>query len=233
VAPKNLLGLLLLVAAFSPGYVYLRFAERWHTRPARSTLLEGVELVSIGALLSTVVALAVTALGDVTGWLDTGRLFGDPAGYVADQPTRCLVALLVAASAAYALAALAAIAVNALKNRQSAEREQVLPGVTVWQQVLRTGRPEERNSVVLNVELRDGRVLTGLAYSWTANDAENRELALQQTPAGGSILMRKNIGAEPQPVPDKFVVLREADILGVYGSWLAARQSPANTASGE
>ena len=201
-APKNLLGLLLLVAAFSPGYVYLRFAERWHTRPARSTLLEAVELVSIGAVVSTVVTLAVTAIGDLSGWLDTTQLFRDPARYVADHPARCLIALLVAAVAAYGLAAAAALATNAVKNRQSTEREQVIPGVTVWQQMLRTGRPEERNSVVLNVELRDGRILTGLAYSWTAHDEENRELALQQTPAGGPILMRAGIADEPQPVMD-------------------------------
>jgi hypothetical protein len=87
-APKNLLGLLLLVAAFSPGYVYLRFAERWHTRPTRSALLEGVELVSIGALISSLVALAITAIGDITGWLDTNRLFSTPRRYVAEQPMR-------------------------------------------------------------------------------------------------------------------------------------------------
>jgi len=130
------------------------------------------------------------------------HLFRDPARYVADHPARCLIALLVAAVAAYGLAAAAALATNAVKNRQSTEREQVIPGVTVWQQMLRTGRPEERNSVVLNVELRDGRILTGLAYSWTAHDEENRELALQQTPAGGPILMRAGIADEPQPVMD-------------------------------
>ncbi|MDQ1586210.1 MAG: hypothetical protein QOH80_1575 [Actinomycetota bacterium] len=232
-APKNLLGLLLLVAAFSPGYVYLRFAERWHTRPSRSSLLEGVELLSIGALISATVALAAIALGDATGALDTARLFNHPEDYVAAEPIRCLFALLISAVGAYALAALAAHTANVVKKRQSPDREQVTPGVTVWQQTLRTGNPESRNSVVLNVELRDGRILTGLAYSWTAHDAENRELALQQTPAGGPILMREGIDAPPQPIRDMFVLLREDDILGVYGSWLAAVPPPLRASPGE
>jgi hypothetical protein len=219
VAPKDLLGLLLLVAAFSPGYVFLRVAEKRHTRPPRSALLEGVELVSIGALVSTVVALAVIALGERFDALDVPRLVRDPAGYVAAEPVRCLVALLAAVVAAYVVAGLAARVTNARYDYASSDRDQVIPGRTLWQHLMRTG--DTRDAVVLNVELRDGRILTGVAYGWTAQDADNRELALKRH-GTSPMVIRQAVGSPPLPIVDEFVLLRENEILSVYGTRVAA-----------
>lgn len=218
-APKDLLGFLLLVAAFSPGYIYVRIAERRHVRPPRSSLIEGVELVSIGALASSVAALIVIAVGDWTHGLDTTRLFRNAGDYAGMEPVRCLVAVIVVALIAYGLAAGAAAVFNSRTTPSTGER--VVPGGTVWQQLLRTGKAEDRR-VVLNVELRDGRILTGIAHAWTAHDAEHREIAIRRPASGGTMLMREKVGAPLTPIADDFIVLREDDILGLYGR-LAAR----------
>nr|MDQ6947331.1 DUF6338 family protein [Actinomycetota bacterium] len=78
--PGGVVGLLLFVVAVAPGYVYLRVAERFETRPDRSQLLEAAELVVIGAVVTTITALVAVILGavwpglfvDVSAWAKAG-----------------------------------------------------------------------------------------------------------------------------------------------------------------
>lgn len=64
--PSTLLGLLLFLASVSPGYIYLRTYERRSFRDARTGLREVAEIVTVGALATTVASFVMLTVGQLT-----------------------------------------------------------------------------------------------------------------------------------------------------------------------
>lgn len=67
--PTSLVGVLVFLAAFAPGFVWVRVAEARTLRADRSPLFETVELGFVGATAS-LIAAALVGLTDA--WLDLG-----------------------------------------------------------------------------------------------------------------------------------------------------------------
>jgi hypothetical protein len=206
VIPGTALGVVFVVAAFGPGYVYLRVAEQRSDRHERSDLVEAVELAVTGAFASTVALLAVAALADWLGLFDVHVFSLSPHSYFAYHPLRILWLLALVLTVAYGIAFVAA---HILHRQHPAN---IRPG-TAWTQAFRAARSLDSGLLVrATVELRDGRKVEGTLGAHSTEIAENRELLLKAP-------MRVLAGhsAVPESLSDDTMVLREIDILAVSG----------------
>jgi hypothetical protein len=209
--PSTLLGIVVLVVSLGPGYVYVRVAERHEPRPERSQLLEAVEMAVFGAVASTISLTATLILADLTNAIDVSALIERSKTYFADHAVAALCAGLVATLLAYLVAFAAGFA------RHRSKQAAVWPGRTIWLDVLWHKRPTQDHTALTTIELRDGRVLIGMLYGFTAQDAENREIAL-----------RAPLAAKPGPhglfelLRDEFILLREEEVRYVSGKYWAA-----------
>lgn len=211
--PNTPLGLVLFLAALGPGYVYIRIAEQRRPRPDRSGLLEAVELAVIGALASTAALLAVLPIAGLISATSISKLARDPSAYIHANPVTAVgltaVVLAVACALAYALATLV--------HRKDAAN--VRPGGTSWYDAFWANRPGQEDVVIVTLELRDHRKITGKLRSFTVGLEENREIGL-----AAPIATQAGPGSSPALGGDGFVVVREADVLSVSGHYVAGRK---------
>jgi hypothetical protein len=166
-----LAGLVVLVVAAIPGYIYVCCSERRAPRQSRSGVLLAAELGFIGVLTTTAATLALAAVGDHTGWVDVPRLFGEPRAYLAAEPERVLSSLLATLLLSFGLAWAASLVVH------HGAPASLRPGCSVWHQLFEPGRETE---VDATVELRDGRRFQGVVHAYDIeDDREHRDLVLQ------------------------------------------------------
>jgi len=202
VIPGSLAGLILFAASLGPGYVYVRVAERRTPRTERSQLLEAAELLVIGALTTTVVAMLVLLGAREVGLVDVNAVRREGLAYLLLHPLRGCLTLGAIFALSYTVAGLAAY----LAHRQEQPSQQ--PG-TVWREVL--GQKKRTHDAWATVELRDGRFLQGQVASYTLDTvSEPRELAL-----AAPIYQRRPSNAEVEDVRGDFLTLREEDAIYV------------------
>jgi hypothetical protein len=200
VIPGTALGVVFVVAAFGPGYLYLRVAERRNVRHERSGLVEAVELAVVGAFASTVALLAVAAGADALHVIDVHQLSAYPHAYLAHHPLRLLWLVTLALGTAYGLTYLA---VRVVYWGQPISIELG----TAWTQAFKAARdPGTGIFIYATVELRDGRKIEGVLRSHSTEVGDNRELLL-----GRPIQVRIGMG-EPEPIEDEILLLREVDV---------------------
>jgi hypothetical protein len=214
VIPDTALGVVFVVAAFGPGYLYLRVAEKRSARYEHSGLVEAVELAVVGAFTSTVALLAIAALANLLGIVNVHRFSAGPHAFFANHPLRVLWLLAVVVLCAYAIAYLAAHLVH---WKQPA----TIQAGTAWTQAFDPARRPE-NSVIVRatIELHDGRKIEGTLGGHTTEVSDNRELLLRAP-------LRAQAGRDATPVTltDTFAVLRETDVVVISGRFVAARPS--------
>jgi len=170
VIPDSLAGLLLFAASIGPGYVYIRVAERRRPRAERSQLLEAAELLVLGALITTVVAMLVVSVAQQVGLVDVATVHREGLDYLLLHPVRGFATL----GAIFGLSYLGGGLVGWVAHLGEQASQQ--PG-TVWRDVF--GQKKETNDAWATVELRDGRFLQGQVVSYTLDvSSEPRELAL-------------------------------------------------------
>ena len=199
----------MFLAALGPGYVYIRVAERRHPRADRSGLLEAVELIVIGACASTAALLATVLTADAFSVLSTSRFATDPAAYFRGHTLPVIglaaVVLVVAYVFAYGLASI-------VHRKQTAS---VRPEGTSWYDAFWENRPTANDVVVVTIELRDHRKITGKLRSFTTGLEDSREIGL-----AAPIAVKASPSSTAQTIDDRFIVVREADVLTVSGRYV-------------
>ena len=208
--PDTLLGLVLFAAGAGPGYLYVRLSEARQPRRERTALSEAAELVVFGALSSAVAFLIALTIGEVTDLLDTAQLASDPTRYVATEPLRSLLALVLVVVVSYGGVWLAT---TQILHRGEAT---ISPGETAWYGVFHRMLPKD-HGVYATVELRDGRAVAGLVIAYTPEPDDPREIVLSR-PVDGSLWLRNEDG-DAVPLPDTFIVLQGTDIFSVSGRY--------------
>jgi hypothetical protein len=175
VLPGDLVGLILLLAAVAPGYVFVRVAEQYRPRPERSALLETAEVLAIGAACTTFAALLAVGLEyamhglvvDVSKWSSQGN------AYLRERPFTVARSIGLALVGACAIAYLSALIVN--RGRPAG----IIPGVTVRAGVFEpAGRAGRRAWVA--VHLKDGSVVEGYLLAYPTGGSDVQEIALQK-----------------------------------------------------
>lgn len=214
--PGTLLGLVALAAALGPGFVFVRRAERHNNRPSQSQLSELVEMVVIGGALSLVAAGVVLTAVDITDCIETAELRADPAEYILNEPLR----IFLAAGLFYGLAYAGAYLMARITYRDSSAV--IEPGVTGWGHAFWKGLPDKETPVLVTVELKDGRRVTGGLASFTVGSEENREIVLVQPLAATA-----KPGTKGVPMHENFVVLREDQIAVLSGTYVTEGPPPA------
>lgn len=213
--PSSVVGLLLFVACLGPGYVYVRLVERSEPRADRSTLHEAVEFLVVGAVTSTIAVAVVLIVARYSHWLDPESLGTHTRHYVVVHPIRASSAVLAVLVLSYGGAALAALAARA--GKETGHK----PGSSAWMELLRTDAKDP--PLIVTVEMRDGRKVSGYLHGATAGVVGDRELALKKpiavTPQHGSAFVL---------VHEDFLILREQDVVMVTGhSYFPREASPA------
>lgn len=198
--PDSLAGLLLFAASLGPGYVYIRVAEQRARRADRSQLLEAAELLVLGSLITTVVAMLVIFGAQAIGLIDVETVQRNGLDYLLLHPMRGFATLGAIFGVSYAVGGVAA----AVAHRGKRPSQQ--PG-TVWRDVL--GQRKETDDAWATVELRDGRFLQGQVASYTLDvSSEPRELAL-----AAPLYQRRAGSTEVEQVQNvDFLLLREEDM---------------------
>lgn len=210
--PANIAGILILLAAFAPGYAWIKIAETRILRPQRSALLETVELGLVGAS-ATLIATAVVALVDSVlglGMADLGRWTSEGSDYFEDNPTRIL-------------ATVAAISVISLLGTWGAARIAYRqyppifgPERSVWTDVLaRSGEAASKalqRSAFLAATLKDGRIIEGFLFSFPAGPTDEvGEVALQ-----APIFVRQSSTSPRMSLPDiQFLILLLSEVTDI------------------
>ena len=213
--PDTTVGLVVFLAALGPGYVYIRVAERRRPRADRSGLLEAVELVVIGAAASTAVLLVTVWAADVVHAVNAVQLARRPHAYFHRHTLAVLALLLVVLVFAYAFAAVVALLIH------RRETGSIRPEATSWYDAFWEDRPGRTDIVVVTVELRDQRKVTGVLRSFTIGLDDSRELGLC-----APIAVQAGPRATATTTDDRFIVLREADVLAVSGRYLPGIPGP-------
>ena len=205
--PGTLLGVLFLAGCLVPGFVFLRAAERRRAPLARSSLIEAVELATIGAATSLVAAMLVLGVGRSLHAIAPKALVRDSGTYFVLHPFRGLGSVLVTFLLSCLLAWLAALVAFA---REPASFE---PAGTTWLNVI-WGRLAPHDYVAVRVELTDGRRFVGKVLNFTAQFDASRELAL-----GRPLGVQVRAGEPVQPIDADFILLREDKIAHIVGSY--------------
>lgn len=211
--PSTLVGLVLFAASLGPGYFYVRETERRVARAERSQLLEAVELVVIGSLVTTIVSMLVLTGTRAISLVDTSVLRREGAAYLLLHPLRGLSVLTAIFALSYGAAWAAAWAVHFRDWRSQR------PG-SVWRHVL--GRDKKTHIAIATVELRDGRMVQGQIESYTLDpSAEPRELALRKP-----IRERLPGSTQEKIIDDDFLILGEQDLLYVATAFRRRQPAP-------
>jgi hypothetical protein len=206
VIPTTLAGVVLFLAGIGPGLFYVRQEESRVARGERSALLEVVELLVIGAVVTTLWAAIVWLIARETGWIDPTSLRQRPGAYVVDHPVRVASALLAVFMFSCGTADIAA------RIRYRGQTIAHYPG-TVWQKML-AAPPNMR--VWATVELKDGRSIQGRVEGFTLGASDGRrDLAL-----GAPLRERSTSGVE-RALISRHMIVPEAEI-----RYIAAQRLP-------
>lgn len=209
--PSTLLGVVVLLATFAPGYAWVRVAEGRRLRAPRSPLLETVELGLIGAVATlgaaTVIAAAATV---VPGFADMGRWAANGSKYFAAHPLPVLLTL-AATTATSVAGAWVAATVLYRKHPKSFGPER-----SVWADVLATSGTRTKDGLTivafLAVTTKDGRIFEGYLRSFpTPASSKVDEIALQ-----GPVFLRDPSEADRVEIANvEFLILMTAEITDV------------------
>jgi hypothetical protein len=175
VIPGNWIGLLLLLAALAPGYVFTRVAERRFPRPERSQLWELAELLVIGAACTTIAGLVFVGINEVAHGvvIDASTWTRDGNAYLRSRPD--LVARSIALVLLVACGVAAASAWVANYGR---------PSTAVFSNTVRGGtfeparRKAKRGWVA--VHLKNGDVVEGYLLAFPTGESDTQDIALQK-----------------------------------------------------
>jgi hypothetical protein len=170
--PASLTALLILVFAAAPGYAALRAMERRNPRDSVSAIRETIEIVSVGLLASTVVALILLGAAEITSALLPLRGLVAGPGYLRSHPWQLILSGLLQLVGATGLSAAAGMMV--VRGLAPV----VIRQGHIWNLVL--ARNRAGRDAYVAIELLDGRLVEGLvrAYS-TSVDPGDREIAVQ------------------------------------------------------
>lgn len=171
--PSSALGLLLAVAAVSPGYVYVWYASRRLPRSDKSTLMETAEFLLWGTATTGVSALLVLGLGSlkVRSFVDLSEWVRVGSSYLVDVPWRAVWS----SSATFVLALLLALGASWLLHHR--RPRSLCPEPVRWK--VFAERPE-KYEVFCSVTTTAGRVWEGYVFAYTlTDDAASGDLALR------------------------------------------------------
>jgi hypothetical protein len=212
--PNGVAGLLFLVAVLSPGLLYHRAVMRYVPRDSRSTVIEVVELATVGVLTSVLACVAVLAVGEVTPGLLTIRDVADGSAALRVRAWSVVGSAALALVVSFGLAALA----GRLWVRRTAPHSQIREG-SAWSEILaakRDGKP-----AYLSVELEDGRLVEGVF----------RAVSVAEEPARDTLALRRPIRVCPAgsttrtDVDEEFVLIPRSIIKAAHGTYaLTVRQ---------
>lgn len=173
--PGNLVGLVLLLSAVAPGYVYVRVAERYRSRPDRSALLETAEVFAIGAACTTVAALLLVGLEDrVQGVvLDVSTWASHGNAYLRSRPQPAARSIGFVLGGACVIAYVTARIVN--RGRPAG----IVPGITVRTGVFEPASRDGKRAWVA-VHLKNGSIVEGYLLAYPTGGSDAQEIALQK-----------------------------------------------------
>lgn len=210
--PTNIVSILILLAAFAPGYAWLKVVEARTLRTERSVLLETVELGLVGATCSLLAAAAIGLVDSLFdfGTADLGRWAAEGAQYFEDHPTQVLVTV-------------ALIAIISISGAWSMARfvYRKYPPVfgperSVWTDVLaRSGTAASKDlnrAAFLAVTLKDRRIFEGFLFSFPTGPTDAvGEIALQ-----APVFLRDTPTSARMSLPDtQFLILLVSEITDI------------------
>ena len=208
--PGTLLGALFLAACLVPGFVFLRVGEAKRALPARSSLIEAVELAGVGAAVSLLSVMAILIAERPLDFLDTLALVDDPGRYLLLHPLRGLGPLLASFALSCLLAYLAALVFFA--RRQSVFE----PAGSTWTRTFYENLPNRKSSqVFVTLEMTDGRRIGGYLDSFTFEHDDNRELALR-APLAAAVSASDPL----KEMGGAFLIIREKQIATITGLYV-------------
>lgn len=173
--PGDPAGLVLLLAALAPGYVYVRAAERYRSRPERSVLLELAEILVIGAACTTMSAVLVVVSAtlfdgvvlDIPSWATEGTRYLKTRPYVLART----VGLVLTGACVVAY-----VSARIVHRKQPPTR---LAGYTVKNGVF-DGLGRDGKRAWLALHLRNGDVVEGYLFAYPTGASDEEEIALQR-----------------------------------------------------
>ncbi|WP_322779737.1 DUF6338 family protein [Frankia sp. Cas4] len=184
-------GLIVVIAALVPGLGYLRAYRRYTLYDVRTSTVEFVEMLAIGALGTSVAAIIVLAIGEVAPGLVTLRALFHGYGDLSKSPW----GTIVSAAGILLLGTVGCITAGVLAGQHSRRRVGVtLAGVPAEERAagpafregsqfaaaLLRGAPDG-GAPFLAVELSDGRLVEGFALLVSHHDDPLlRDLTLQK-----------------------------------------------------
>lgn len=178
--PTTVVGLIVVVGAFAPGYAWIRVAEARKLRADRSPLLETVELGLVGAAATLISAAAVglisesfaVGLADLQHWALQGSL------YFENHPVKVLLTLAaIVVLSTFSAWAAARVAYRRYPPVFGPER-------TVWSDVLAgsgqlVGEGVARTAFIA-ARTKDDRIIEGYLFSFPSGPSDTvSEVALQ------------------------------------------------------
>lgn len=202
--PTTVAGVVFLVAALSPGLVYHRVLARFLPRDNRSTVVEVVELATVGALTTVVACVAVLGAGEVVPALLS---LTELVNTAAPHPWRVLLSAVLALALSFGLAVLG----GWWWVRRFGRPGRITEG-SAWAGVLakkRDGKP-----AYLAVELEDGRLIEGVFRTVSvAEDPDRDALALRRP------IRVTNPGGTPADADEDFVLIPRSVVKAVHGTY--------------
>jgi Family of unknown function (DUF6338) len=221
VVPTTLVGVLVFVASVGPGYVYVKVAERWRPYVERTALREAAEIIVTGSIATSVGVLVALMFGKLLSFLDVTALSNQTGQYVVRHPGHASLGVLVVLVVSYGLAWLVAANMPGRGAR-------VYPD-SAWYAMLERRLPAE-HAIVATVELRDGRRITGLVRSFTAEQTpvDDREITLGRSEIDSMKVLLPQ-AEQPTDLGDDFIILRGGDIANLAARYVPL-QPPAPTA---
>jgi hypothetical protein len=209
--PTTVAGIVFLVAALSPGLVLHRVLSRFLPRDSRSTVVELVELATVGALTTVVACVVVLGAGEVVPvLLSPAELYTRPA------PWSVLLSATLALALSFGLAGLA----GWWWLRKFARQPVRIREGSAWAGVL--GAKRDDKPAFLAVELTDGRLIEGVFRTVSvAEDPDRDALALRRP-----ILVTGPDGAPRTEVDEDFVLIPRSVVKVVHGTYRLTKKEP-------
>jgi hypothetical protein len=168
---------------------------------------------SLATLVAVVVALLV---GKIVGFLDVDAIAKAPGHYLITHPEDLVFALVVVFLVSYGLAWLVA-------TYAPGKGPRVFPD-SGWYAAFERMRPEG-HVIVATAEMRDGRKLTGLVQSFTAEQTptDDRELTLKRSTISSMQVLMPD--GRQEDLNEDFIILRGSEIVYVAASFVPASPS--------
>jgi hypothetical protein len=210
--PSTLLQVVLLIALFAPGYVWVRVAEVRRPRPERSGLFETSEFAVVGVCASAA-ALGVAIL--ISSFFP--QVFAEPEAWASSGWEYARQHLVEAASSTVLVLAIALGGTWALARFLHRNLPPLYgPERTVWSDVLgRSGtRVDDMHSEVafLAAHMIDGRIVEGFLRSFPSSTSSPVEDVALQAP----IFIRKNEGSPRTKIESTdYLILRLSQVADV------------------